>query len=702
MKNRSYNTIVVFILFLCLTNLSKVQAQKEIGNLPPEVKAMATVTKDKILIRWGVTTPTAWKYSNKYGYTIERRTVVKDGIILKQPTTKLLTTTPLKPKPMMEWKEFTEKNMNAAIAAQALYGDQFDVTMNEGGNGVLSVINQAQVYEQRFTFAYYAADQDFEVAKFSGLAFVDDTIVEGEKYLYTIKVALPEMVNYKIKKGGVFLGTMNYRPLPKPQEFVGVFKDKTAILSWNFQILKRTYTNYIIQKSEDDGKTFKNLGNTPITTLGEKESKPSNRMMYVDSLFSNNKSYQYRIKGISPFGIEGPFSNIVSGKGIDPLVYNPFLTDLAFNDNGSATLNWEFPSQGINTLKKFELYRSDTPKGNYLLVNPSIAKNLRSINISNLQAVNYYKIVAIGNDGSKRESFPKMVQPDDNTPPEIPSELSGTIDSTGVVRINWKMNTEIDFLGYRVFRANLENDEFTQITFKPIPNSLIVDTINIKTLNKKVYYKVQAFDKRYNPSKFSQVLELKRPDIVPPTSPVFASFESNSKNVKLNWICSTSDDAKATLLYRKEQGTQSDWMLISELPLPINKYEDVSIQVGKTYLYTIITVDDSGLESEPIRPLKISISDNEAKEPIKRFNGTVNRESKYIRLDWSYNVKDIREYVLYKSDAENRPTLYKIFNAETKNYTDRELLINTKYTYLLQAVFNSGSKSPLKKITVNY
>ncbi len=700
--NKSFRNLVLSFMLLFLTVISKAYAQKEIGNEPAEVKAIATVTKKNIMLRWGVTTPTAWKYSNKYGYIIERRTIVKDKIVLRQPTVKILTTSPLKPKPMMEWKEFTERNTNAAIAAQALYGDQFEVSMNEGGNGILSVINQAQVFEQRFTFAYYAADQDFEVAKFSGLAFIDDDIVEGEKYLYTIKVASTENFKYKIKKGGVFIGSMDYKPLPEPQEFVGVFKDKTAILSWNFQILKRYYTNYIIQKSEDGGKSFKSLGNTPIANFGEKETNPSNRMMYVDSLFQNNKAYKYRIKGISPFGIEGPFSNIVSGKGVDPLIYNPFLTDLSFQDNGSVILNWEFPSQGVNTLKKFELYRSDTPKGKYLLVNPSIAKNLRSININNLQAINYYKIVAIGYDGSRRESFPKMVQPDDNTPPAVPFGLTGTIDSLGVVKINWNKNVEVDFLGYRVFRANLKNDEFTQITFKPIPNSSIIDTVNIKTLNKKIYYKVQAFDKRYNPSAFSQVLELKRPDIVPPTSPIFTSFEANVNNVRLNWVCSTSDDAKATLLYRKEAGSQLDWMLIREFPLPVNKFEDTSVQTGKTYLYTVITVDESGLESEPIRPLKITISDNVAKDPIKKFNGIVNRESKYIRLSWNYNAKEVKEYVLYKADGENQPTLFKIFTDKTKSFTDRQLLVNTKYTYLLQAIFNSGAKSPLKKINLNY
>lgn len=701
--NKHLKIIILLSIFACNSFYNVAYGQKEIGNKTAEVKATAIVTKDnKILIRWGVTTPTAWKYSNKYGYIIERKTIVKNNVIAPNPETKQLNEIPIKPKPMLEWKEFTERSNNAAIAAQALFGEQFDVSMNEGGNGILKIINQAQILEQRFTFAYYAADQDFEVANFSGLAFEDTTAKQGERYLYNIRVALPNSVKYKIKKGGVYLGLIDYKPLPKPQEFVGVFKDKTTILSWNYEILKRYYSNYVVEKSEDNGKSFNNVANTPVTNLASRAENTSNRMMYVDSLFQNNKQYQYRIRGISPFGLKGPYSKIIKGKGTDPLIHNPFITGLNFQDNGNVVLNWEFPSEAENTMKAFQLIRANKVKGEYTLVNPSISKRQRSINLTNVQAINYYKIVAIGNDGNKRVSFPKMVQPDDSTPPAIPLELTGSIDSLGVVQLKWKQNTEVDFLGYRVFKANLKDDEFTQITFEPIPNSTIIDTVNIKTLNKKIYYKIKSFDKRYNPSEFSQVLELKRPDIVPPTSPVFTSFKTKGTKVKLNWVTSTSNDAKATLLYRKEAKRGLSWELIKEFPLPINEYTDVSTVVGKTYMYTIITVDESGLESEPITPLKISISDTAPKTPITRFNGIVDREQKFIKLDWKYNENNVQEFILYKGEAEKSPTMYKVLTAKDNSFLDKNLLINTKYTYLLQAVFNSGAKSPIKKIQIIY
>jgi len=317
---------VLLLIFLSLSKL--MVSQKEIGNTVPEVKVKALAVDGKIYLRWGVTTPSAWKYANKYGYIIERKTIVRNTEPVIDSEFIQLNTIPLKPKPMMEWEKFTEENINAAIAAQALYGEDFDVNVNNGDTGIVSIINQAQVLEQRFTFALFAADQDFEVAKFSGLGFIDNTIKEGERYLYNIKVIMPQSEKFSIGKGGVFLGLMDAKPMPAPIDFTGVFKDKTVLLSWNYELLKQSYNSYIIERSEDNGKTFKKLSDLPIVKLTEKRERPSDRLFFIDSISQNNKKYSYRIKGISSFGINGPYSDVVSGEGIQALIYTPFITDL--------------------------------------------------------------------------------------------------------------------------------------------------------------------------------------------------------------------------------------------------------------------------------------------------------------------------------------------------------------------------------------
>ena len=49
-----------------------------------------------------------------------------------------------------------EDNDYAAIAAQSLYGDDFEVEMENQGTDLLSILNQAEVLEQRFSFALFA------------------------------------------------------------------------------------------------------------------------------------------------------------------------------------------------------------------------------------------------------------------------------------------------------------------------------------------------------------------------------------------------------------------------------------------------------------------------------------------------------------------------------------------------------------------
>ncbi len=74
----------------------------------------------------------------------------------------------------------------------------------------------------------------------------------------------------------------------------------------------------------------------------------------------------------------------------------------------------------------------------------------------------------------------------------------------------------MDIRGFNVFYSNKPDHEFSLLTKTPLTDTVFRDTISLKTLTKKIYYKVVAVDYNSNYSKFSQILELKRPDVVPP------------------------------------------------------------------------------------------------------------------------------------------------------------------------------------------
>ncbi len=699
-NNIRYVSLGILFLFFSTTIIG----QKAIGNQDPEVKVIASATKNSIKLRWAVNTPSAWKHANTYGFTIERRTITQNGEILKAPIIKKITPAPIQPKPLLDWEVLAATNDNAAIAAQAIYGNDFDVEMEDEGNAFMSIINQARGLEQRFSFALFAADQDYKVAEYSGLAYTDTDVKPNERYLYRIYTSIPKE-KMEVKFGGIFIGLDDYKDLPKPIDFVGAFKDKNTLLSWNAKLLKDQYSSYTIERSDDQGNTFKALSSTPVINFSGGDEEKNDRMFYMDSLPANNKMYQYRLKGRSMFGEEGPYSKIVSGSGKLAFVYNPSIKEATLLKNNTAVvISWEFPDAGKATLSHFELTRANELKGNYEVVQSNIAKDVRMLSFNTSEPINYYKIVAVDSYGTKRASFPKVIQLDDNTPPETPYGLTGVIDTTGIVKLTWKQNTESDFLGYRVFKANLDNEEFSQITFRPTPKSIFTDTVNIKTLNTHVYYKVQAFDKRYNPSDFSEIISIKRPDVIPPRAPVFTPYQMDKEQavVQLNWIVSSSADAKTTVVYRKEQGGTTDWELLSKIPLPLNYYTDTSAATNTNYLYTLLTVDSSGLESAPINPITIRIPDNGKKQPIDKFLALANRELNKIDLNWKYKVPNVKTFKLYRGTETEAPTLYKILEGNTHSFMDTDLTVNTKYTYMLQGVLTTNATSPLKKIQIEY
>lgn len=682
--------IVVFLLFF-LEQSFFAQSTEAL----PEVMVIARAQEDKILLRWTLNTPSSWRKGNKYGYILERYTISRDRKTLIRPE-KLIINQNFMPAPMIEWEAIMETSDMGAIMAQALWGEDFEV---EGGEGLTAIINKAGQQQQRFAFGLYAADQDFIIAQKAGLGYIDTTVKSNEKYLYKVYSNIPE-TELATKEGGVYIGLMDYEPLPEPVDFVGVFQDGATLLSWDSKLLKDTYNSYILERSAD-GQSFTPLSDVPYTDIQQTGQKEQSRTLFIDSI-QNNKSYLYRIKGVTSFGEKGPYSNVVTGSGKSVLKYVPHLTTKKLVSDTEVALGWEFPKEGMDKIKSFTLKRADRDKGPYKPVVEGILPTARSIRYNKLRRNNYFKITAIGKQNNQRDSFAMLVQPIDSIPPERPVGLEGKVDSTGVVQLQWTPNTEEDILGYQIYRGNLKKEEYSQLTKTPFVQHTFVDTVKVESLNSKVYYQVVAVDQRYNRSEFSEVLELTKPDIIPPTSPVFTSYEIIDGTVYLEWANSSSEDVAAHYVYRKTKG-DTNWNLIVQSPKFKNTtYKDKQVEEGKFYSYTILAMDQSGLESQPSPPISLQIPKTKAQSSIKGFYGTINTYEKRIELSWRNKIPNLQAFQLYRKVNDNPMELYREIPATANRFLDQTLTINTKYTYLLRAVFKDGSYSNYSKQIINY
>jgi fibronectin type 3 domain-containing protein len=643
-------------------------------------------TGSRISLRWAVSDPRTWQIANKYGYIIERYTIMQNGKLLSTPSHKLLSSPPIKPLPLNGWKQVIENNDNAAIIAQGLYGETFSA--QAGNDKLAQVIAQNDELMQRYTFSLMAADRDFRIACMAGWGLTDTTAMPGEKYLYRIYAKLNASGKYT-DTALVYIGKDNYYPLPVPRELTARYGDKTVMLSWNNSLLKDEYSSYFVERSTD-GTHFSKVSDLPTTTVGEKENELTGSMFYSDSLPDNDQIVYYRVRGINCFGETGPPSETVSGRGQKTVPWIPVITDTEMPNDSTVIITWNYPEEGKATLDHFALELSSNPdEGHYQTVQANIDGKSRQTTFSALLPSNYFAITAIDIYGGKRTSFPRLVQAADSVPPAVPIGLLAQADSTGTVTVTWAANKESDLLGYYILYKNNLQEEASIINATPITGNTYTEKISLSSLNNKIYYAVIALDKRMNQSAPSTFAEAVKPDKIPPVAPVFTGYKAdNNGSITLRWVNGFSDDVEKIQLLRKPVGN-GDWEIIKALAATDTTYRDENLNDGSKATYALRAVDKSGNESGMSVSLSVTAR-NTTPVTITKFSARVQRDLGKISLTWQVKGEKVSSYTLYRSVDGKPYTLWKIVNTPENKIEDTMPATDTIYKYALRANLTDG------------
>lgn len=664
-----------------------------------EIKINARAQKDKILLRWAINSPIEWQKTNKKGFLITRTTVLRNGKILPKPEKVLLTTNPLLPEPLDSWLELAQKDNNAAIVAQSIYGESFDVGTAKEGD-LSKIVNMADELDQRYTFALYAADMSFTSAVKAGWGFVDTNVKENEKYAYQIKA----YENPKVKEASYQIGLIDYSTLPAPTDFIAIPDDKKILLSWDYESFKKIYTSFIVEKSSD-GINYAPISNTAIVNLNNKEENPSKTMYYIDTLSVNNKKHHYRLYGITSFGEKGEVTKPLEVTGVASLATTARFMDYKIVNSEEVNLEWEYPKEFENVIQSFEINLSNTDKGPYKVVASNIPPTERKFHFKeSLYPSNYFTITVVGKNNQRLNSQSMLVQPVDSIPPAKPIGLEGVIDSLGVVKLKWKPNSEKDLRGYRILKANTAGEEFVDIYHQSYVGNEYQDSVSLKMTNSKVYYRIAAEDQRFNVSEPSDVLVLDKPDKIPPAAPIFKDYDNKDGKVHLKWIRSYSEDVVGYSLRRREKG-QEKWEEIKQLNDTIQEFIDDRVTHKKIYQYAILAKDKSNLWSSlDHSTITVQVMDFTPVKVLSFLQGVPDRENKKITLTWNYakNKDKVMSLSIYKNIKGTPPTLWRELNGDIFTLEDKNLVINTEYEYHLIPNLKSDSPAKTETLTVIY
>ena len=291
--------------------------------------------------------------------------------------------------------------------------------------------------------------------------------------------------------------------------------------------------------------------------------------------------------------------------------------------------------------------------------------------------VGQYGCGAGGTGGDPTDARPFGPTPDDRSAPTAPAGLTGSAPTPSQITLNWGASTDnVAVTGYRVYRNGTLLATLGNVTSYQNTGLSASTTYS---------YTVQAFDGAGNSSAQSAatiVATPAAPDTVAPSAPtgLVATAVSGSR-INLSWSAST-DNVGVTGYRVSRNGT-----LLPALG-NVTVYQDNSLSVGTTYVYTVQARDAAGNLSG-LSPQASATTTPDTTPPTMPTNlaGTAVLPTQ-INLSWSASTDNdvVANYRLYRNGVLTAtPT--------STAYPDTGLTATTTYSYTVEAIDPSGNVS---------
>jgi len=660
---------------------------------------IARADNDSVVLRWAPSKAGAWRIANKLGYVIDRIRIDTSG---KLDTTrkKRLNATAIKPWTLDELKnKFKEREDLVGIAGQVMYGKNFTPPAIEKGTAN-ELIDAAMELENRYGFAMLAADNDPKAAEVLGLRWVDKDVHPGETYAYRVYPATRD-TTYRIDTGYCIVDVAPFVKPASPEGLVAKSGDKNIQLEWeNTNVPK--FSGFYIERSEDNGNSYHLINHFPIVNVTPDGAKAQNKPRFTDTLVVDYKPYRYRVYGVNAFGDHSEYSEVEAyGQDFTPPPA-PYILPTQQLGANKVKIKWEMKETSPD-LNGFVVARSDNSLQGFVEISPLLPTSAREfVDDSASEDYPFYLVYAKDTATNIAPSLSIMASVVDTLPPMVPTGLTGTIDTNGIVTLHWKLSTERKLKGYRVLWANDLGHEFTQRVNHVIEDTTFIDTVSLNTLTEYVYYEIASVSKRFGHSAPTVPLAIRRPDKVPPEASVFTGVHNTTTGVQLYWNASTSHDVKEQVLLRRSED-EKIWHDHAHLSRKAVTYTDNDVEQGKIYYYRLDVVDSTGLHCKPAGDVQGRAYDDGVRNKVTNLQATYDQKSNSMNVSWSYTLTKKEKYwfVVYRGYSSGQLMQYKSVPSAQLTFNDGMLIGKGTYHYAIRVLSENGGDSGVSEsITV--
>ncbi len=601
-----------------------------------------------------------------------------------------------RPWPLDDWEPIANEQANdryAAIAAQAIHGER---NFSDPDNAEANFWEKATELQNLFAAAMLAAEFSRNAAIASGLRYEDEDVRPGYTYLYRV-YSLASTPDYLIDTAYYALRTDEIDRDPPPA-IDSVEEGEYVIKLYWSRDQERYYSGWYIERSAD-GHTWQRLTDAPfIDSPLDMYGIPTDWFTYIDTLEHNYQPFLYRLRGITPFAELSAPSEPVKAMGRDRTPPpQPYAIRARQVGPRQMEVSWLIQDT-IGDLAGFLITRTEQREGGTeVALTPTLLPPdaRRFIDTSfNALLSNWYFVYAVDTAGNAMVGLPEFGTVVDSIPPDPPTGIRGSIDTNGVVTLHWPLGLEPDLFGYKVFYANAPDHIFAPRTNQILRDTIWRDTIPLNVLTEDIYFALVAFDVFGNASDWSEVVRLQKPDLVPPTSPLFDDYDISERGIALHWIRSSSHDVVKHLLYRRPEDRPDDWQLLfsdTDTVGDYGRFIDTTVAPRAAYVYRLVAVDDAANFSEREEVLVLRMPDYRTLPPVYDLALAVEEgPPPVINLQWQFRAPRWLQhppvYAIFRAVDEGGFYFYRMTGPGATSFTDRDVEPGTTYHYLVKAL----------------
>ena len=457
-------------------------------------------------------------------------------------------------------------------------------------------------------------------------------------------------------------------------------------------------------------------------------------IFYEDDTAVPGKTYEYKVETVRPNGSTqeigisesitvGRFPGLAPPAAIRPIpLENATAISWKPEEERYFSVNVYRDTVPNNPAKarknEVPVVPSKVPNENGLLVYPAYFYGEDSLSNGTTY---YYQLTAVDFFARESDRTPELpITPLDVTPPEAITDLRVKETGPKSVRLRWTRVFGRDLAGYRIFRNNTFDTNFSPVSdLLPKGTTSFEDTV--EEYGDYAYY-VASVDETGNASSSNLGIVTLR-DAIPPQIPEGLTATPGTGTITLRWDQVPDSDLDGYLIFRSiRDRRESDFALLNEDMVRGTVYIDTLPRSAKNdFYYRVMAVDRSFNKSKLSESAVTAMPDVVPPNAPAIKNATARTDSVYLKWFPSLN-EDVIGYELYRARGDT--TSWKLLNSNllppgATSYVDLGLQFDTEYTYRLRAQDASGNwsvysnrwavstrksaaSSTLKSISTNY